>query len=847
MRVITRTVAFIILLSSVVMFGESVHSLYSKGAKAEAKQDYLTAYQYYKKAYDQRPGDLKYQVAFERTRFLAAATLVKQGQKLREEGKLQEALELFLKASAIDPSNDLALQEARHTQEMIKGQAGGEGPPAPPEPDALHKRLEEAGGPVELAPLSNVPLTLHVTSDAKQVYETIGKLAGLNVLFDPDYTSRRLSLDLQGVSVQQALDIVALESRTFWRPVTPNTIFVAADTQTKRRELEQNVIKTFYLGNVATPTDLQDVVNAIRTILEVQRIQQIPSQNAIVVRGTPDQLALAQKMIDDIDKSKPEVIVDVVVAQVRRDKVRQMGILPPQNASVALSGSNATTTTTNNNGSGGTTTTPTTTTTGNLNFNNLQHLNSTNYAVTIDPLHAQLLFSDSDTKILENPRIRAADGIKANLKIGDRIPVATGSFGTPLGIGTGVGALGVNTQFQYIDVGVKIDLTPHVHPDNEISLKVALEISNQTGTSTIGGISQPIISQRSADQEIRLRDGEMNLLGGILEDQIINTSSGTPVLGQIPILKYLFSQNDKERHTNEIVFLLIPHIVRAQMLSPLNRREFDVGSGVGIDLRKNGSNGQPTSKQQNAPGQPQASAAQGQQTALPPAGQPPTTAPGQSQPGPAQRAAVQQAPNVAGQQPNPVNPGTAPPGNAQQNPATQPNPAQQNPSGQPATTQQPNGAAAASDGAAQGKPSPSTPTPVALRLDPPNLTPTQGSSFALNLTLAGGQDVASVPVQLTYDPKILQFVSVSSGDFLGKDGQPVALAHRDDPNSGSLQITAQRPPGTTGVSGNGVVFNLMFMAKAKGAATVVIATPGARNSQNQPLQATGSQAAVNVN
>src|SRR5205807_6179833 len=149
---------------------------------------------------------------------------------------------------------------------------------------------------------------------------------------------------------------------------------------------EQNVIKTFYLGNVATATDLQDVVNAIRTILEVQRIQQIPSQNAIVVRGTPDQLALAQKMIDDIDKSKPEVIVDVIVAQVRRDRVRDIGLLPPQNATVALQGSGATTST----GSGGSTTT----TSGNLNFNSLQHLNSTNYAVTIDPVHAQLLFSD---------------------------------------------------------------------------------------------------------------------------------------------------------------------------------------------------------------------------------------------------------------------------------------------------------------------------------------------------------------------------------------------------------------------------------------------------------------------
>src|SRR5215467_14252848 len=181
-----------------------------------------------------------------------------------------------------------------------------------------------------------------MTNDTKVAYETIAKLAGINVLFDPDYTPRQVSLRLHNVSLQEALDIIALESRTFWRPVTPNTIFVAQDTQAKRRELEQNVIKTFYLGNVSSPTDLQDIVNAIRTVLEVQRILQIPSQNAIIVKGTPDQLALAQKMVDDIDKPRPEVIVDVWVAQVRKDRLRDLGIIPPEHAVVTLQGTNVT-------------------------------------------------------------------------------------------------------------------------------------------------------------------------------------------------------------------------------------------------------------------------------------------------------------------------------------------------------------------------------------------------------------------------------------------------------------------------------------------------------------------------
>ncbi|HLJ30655.1 MAG TPA: cohesin domain-containing protein [Candidatus Angelobacter sp.] len=808
MRSLRQSFVLIVILSLCgLATAESPRSLMNKGLKAEQRQDYETAYDYYKQAYDKRPDDLKVRVAFERTRFLAAASKVRRGQQLREQGKFTEALELFTQALQIDPSSDIARQEIRRTQDIMKRQAGQEGKPqesAPPSPeeDQLHQLLERAGGPVRLGEISNVPIIIKVNGqDSKTVYDTVGRLAGINVLFDPDYTSRKLSVDLQGVTLQQALDIVALESRTFWRPVTPNTIFVAADNTGKRRELEQSVIKTFYLGNVASPTDLQDVVNAIRTILEVQRIQQVPSQNAIIVRGTPDQLALAQKMIDDIDKSKPEVVVDIVVAQVRRDKVRQMGLLPPQTGSVALQGTNATTTPSTTPG----TTTTTTTNTGGLNFNSLQHLNSTSYAVTISPLSAQLLFNDSDTKILENPQIRAADGLKASLNIGDRIPIATGSFGTPLGIGTGVGALGVNTQFQYIDVGVTIEITPHVHPDNEISLKATMTISNQTGTVSIGGISQPIISQRKVDHEIRLKDGEINMVGGILEDQITLNTSGVPFLSKIPILKYLFSQEDKEKHTNEVVFLLVPHIVRGQFLTNANRKAFDVGTGTAIDLRM----------VENAPAKTDSSARQ--QPGVPAAAAPLTApSPAQQQFLPAQ----QQAPPVQAQ--------------PAMTPQVQPGPGQNAP-------QQP-------DTSSATKPSPApAPGSLSLRLDPGVVTTGVNGNFNVNVALAGGQDISSVSLQLTYDPKVLQFAQATSGDFLGRDGQAVPMVKRDDPSSGTLLISAQRPPGSAGISGDGVVFNLSFTAKARGATGLAITVPGVRNSQNQPIQALGSQTTVNVN
>ena len=271
---------------------------------------------------------------------------------LRDQGKLQEALADFQKAALIDPSLFIAQQELKKTLQMINDK---ENPPpqAAGPPGSMERRIREAGGPVELAPISNTPLTIKATDDSKVIYETIGKIAGINVLFDPDYTSRRIKVELNGVTLQDALEITALESKTFWRPVTSNTIFVAQDNPAKRKELEQSVLKTFYLQNLSQPTELQDVVNAIRAVLDVQRVQQLLSQNALVVRGTPDQIALAEKLVEDLDKARPEVVVDIAVLQVSKDKSRTLGLSPPTSATVTLqSNINTTTTTTGTTTSG---------------------------------------------------------------------------------------------------------------------------------------------------------------------------------------------------------------------------------------------------------------------------------------------------------------------------------------------------------------------------------------------------------------------------------------------------------------------------------------------------------------
>jgi len=755
-RLKPAAVVLLVVFTLLPAIADKAKTAWEKGQDAEARQNYEAAYDFYKQAFDLKPKDLRYRASFERMRFKAAASIVHRGQILRDEGKLPEALAEFQKALQIDPSLFIAQQEVKRTQKMMND-AVNPPPQAAGPPTGLERKIREAGGPVELAPFSNSPITIKATDDSKVIYETVGKLAGVNVLFDPDYTSRRIKVELNGVTLEEALQITALESKTFWRPVTGNTIFVAQDNPAKRKELEQSVLKTFYLQNLSQPTELQDVVNAIRAVLDVQRVQQLLSQNALVVRGTPDQIALAEKLVDDLDKARPEVIIDIAVMQVSKDKSRTLGLSPPTSATVALQSNINTTTPTTTPG-----TTPSTgsSSTGGLNLNSLANLNATDFQVTIPSANLSAVMGDSDTKLIQNPQIRALDGQKASLKIGDRVPVATGSFQPGIG-GVGINPL-VNTQFQYLDVGVNIDITPHVHAGREITLKITMDISSVTGQSSIGGISQPIIGQRKIEQEIRLKDGEANILGGMMEDQQTRSLSGIPGLAQIPILKYLFGQTQQDHSESEIVFAIVPHIIRGTDVNEINQRPIDIGTANTIELRH-----------VNRP------------------------------------AAV---------------------GPAAPAPAT-PLPAAQPPANQPPANQTPNQA--------------SNPTANFL-FDPGQITAVKGNTFVVNLLISGAQNVYSVPVQMSYDPAKLQLVNVSNGGFLSQDGQAVALVHREDETTGTLQITATRPPGAGGVSGQGAVVTITFQAKASGQTPLTITRGGARDPGQQAITVNGAQASVTV-
>jgi general secretion pathway protein D len=759
-------------------YAQSAGTFFKRGQEAEAREDYDAAYQNYQHAFSLSPEDVRYKAAYYRVRLSDSAMHVTKGRKLLASGDLQGSLTEFLRALEIDPSNEASQQEIAKVRAL-----SGQQPPIPrakPMAPGRQEEIDSIGTPPQLKPMSNEPLTLHMAEDSKVVYQAIGKASGVNVLFDPDYISKRIQVDLNNVSLLDALRIVGTMSGTFWRPVTQNTIFVAANTRSKRAELGEQAVQTFYLSNAWQQNDLNDVQTALRNVITDAKVYGVASQNAIVMRATPDELLLAQKLINDLDKARAEVVVDIGVLEVAKNWERNLGVNWPGSVSVQLIPQ----TSSSSSSSSGSSSTSSTTTNP-LTLYDLAHLNSTNFAVTVGAATVNALLQDNNTRILENPRIRAADQQKATLKIGSRIPIATGSYQT--GASTALVSSLVNTQFQYQDVGVNIEVTPTVHYDRDVTLKVKIEVTAQSGSVTISGVTEPIISQRVAEQIIRLREGEANILGGIQEHQLQDKFSGIPGLGQIPLLRYIFGNRDKVVEDDEIVFLVVPHVVRSQELSPANLRTIDTGAGMSIELRR-ASNEAPAG---TAPAPPQMGARAGAVAPVP---------------GQTAEAAVQGA-------------------------------LTQMKSSQDASTAPP---AAAPAEAAPAQPA----SPVNIMLNSPGPV-INGTTFQVPVVLTGGNDVSSVPLQIQYDASKVSLVNVSDGDLLNRDGQSVAMAHRDD-GPGTITLNVSRPPGTAGMNGAGVVCVLTFQAKAVGESTVSITRAGVMDSAQRPIAAQPSQTKITV-
>jgi general secretion pathway protein D len=723
------------------------NSAYKRGLNADLTKNYEAAMTDFKVALDKDPGNIEIQLKYQTARVNAALEHFEAGRRAADKEDYATAKVEFTRVLEIDPTHVLAQQQLDRVNAAIVAKDRGV-----TEPEIDYEALRQATRTdssvrSQLEVKVTGPIDVHMVQDSRVAFESLATVAGLNVIFDSDFRGTRIPIDLNGVDIFEALDILALQTRNFWKPINKTTILVSPENQQKRRDYDDLILKTVYLSNSITSTEITEAITALRTLLNMRYLAQSSAMNAIIMRDTADRIAIAEKIIEDLDKAKPEILVDATVLEVDRNTLRQLGILPPQGTTLAFTGGQTTTTT-----AGGT---PTTTGSNTTTLRGLSTINSGSFSITIPPTTAQFLATSGKTKLLQNPRVRASDGKLASIRIGSQVPIASGSYQPAF-----VGATGTPVvQFQFVDVGVNLDITPRVLLNREISMTVMVQIRALAGDRNVGGVTQPVLTNRQVQHEIRLVEGETNILGGIIQDTEATSLNGIPGLKNIPIMRYLFSQEQKQREQTEIIIMLTPHILRMPDIHENNLRGLNTGSETSPRLR-NGLGGQPAV---GSPGGPAGT----------PGGNP--------------GAAATPTPGVT--VPANAAPANAPPAPAANRPA---NATPAPPNTPPATQRTTNSTVSFS------------PTPITL--------PATGTA-TVNI-VGNGTDFYGVDLTLNFTPGAFNIREVREGGFLSRDGQIVAFINRMDTDAGMIRISLERPPGTAPVSGTG---NLATLVLERGA------------------------------
>jgi general secretion pathway protein D len=512
----------------------------------EQLQHWDMAVMAYQKAASLEPGNKKYESALFRSRLQAAHTHLGRGRLHRSAGQLDLAKVELEQSVALDPTNDVAVQELKRVVEEIEVRRletlGGS-----PTERAKAKAKGRRAAPPMLNPASDKPIDVTFPPDTpiKKIYQALCTAAGINVIFDPQLKDDKFTIDLRNLTFQKALETTMRQAGHFYKVIDEKTILVAQDTQQNRKEYEDQVVRTFFLSN----GDVKDVSTMVRGLLDLRRMGTITQLNAIVIRDTADKVAVAERLIEVNDKAKAEVVLDVELLQLSTKKLMDLG--------VALSSYKPITTGTAVGSDGKPITS--------LPWNDLLKLSLSDFNFTIPSIIVNFLKSNTDAEILARPQLRIAEGEKAQLVIGDRVPIPVTTINTQQAVGQ-VGVVPV-TSFQYQDIGIKLDIETRVHHNKEVSLKLTVEVSNLNGSvAGQNGQDQPIIATRTITSNIRLKDGETSFLAGLIQTTKIRTKGGMPFLSDLPLIGPLFSSTSTQNDRNDIFLTLTPHITRAPQI-----------------------------------------------------------------------------------------------------------------------------------------------------------------------------------------------------------------------------------------------------------------------------------------
>ena len=525
------------------------------GQEAERRQDYDRAVVEYTNVLRARPNDVNARVALDRAKLRASSDHFQNGRRLYALGKYDQALVEYEVASELNPSNQDIDKELRETRNKLRAKVAvaHEGKT---DLQTLIDRTRNLPPPgLDLPTGVRMPATL-IFRDARSrdVFTAIARFADISLIFDPAFRDEPVTVDLRSTTLDDALNTVAGATRTFFRVTAPRTIAIIPDTPAKRREYEEEIVRTFYLSNA----DLKETMDLLRLVIDARRVAPITATNAITIKDTPERVAAAARVISAIDKARPEVVIDVELLEVDRSKLQEYGLQfaspPGSPTSPGISGS-----------AGLDQTNP-------LSLRALRNLTQSDVLLANLPsLYYRLLKTDTNTRTLANPQLRTSEGMPATARFGERVPIPVTTFAP---IATGGTPQQPITSFNYENIGVNIDITPRTHHDDDVTLALKIEVSSISGTG-YGGL--PTFGNRQIQTTIRLRDGETNMLAGLIRDDERNVLEGIPGLSDIPIVGRLFAHNQKQNDQTDIILTLTPHIIRVLDLTEADLRPFRVG------------------------------------------------------------------------------------------------------------------------------------------------------------------------------------------------------------------------------------------------------------------------------
>ncbi|MEM6795177.1 MAG: hypothetical protein AAF725_14455 [Acidobacteriota bacterium] len=549
--------------ATLTLTGCASQGLYREAQLAEQSGDWDEAVLKYLEAVRKNPDNIAYRASLMRAKIQAAQDHVRRGKRFAEAGVFERALVEFRQAVELDPSNQYAEAELERVVIEMRARAeGGDGirtiaemkdevEGERPQPPVLNPRSDE---PIDLIFSQPVPVL--------DIYRALGKAFGINVLFDPKLKDSEISIEMKDVTAQSGLEILMRTVNHFYKVLDERSIIIADDTPQNRRNYEDQVIQTFFLDNA----EVKDVMTMVRSLIGAKHVAANEQLNAIVLRDTADKVKVAEQIIVANDKAKAEVVIDVELLEINTNSLQDIGLsLGSSTLGFSLD--------TDGDFSN----------TDRVRISDLEFLNQNNWGVALPNFAIDFLKSNGDAQSLAQPKLRITEGEKASLVIGDRVPIPTTTFNTSNTVGGNIVPV---TSFQYQEVGIKIDIEPRVHHNEEVSLKLKVEISSLADAITgPNGQQQPVIGTRTIESNIRLRDGETNFLAGLIREEEQRSTNGIPGLSDLPILGRLFSKVRNDRRRTDIVLTLTPNVIRRASIEPRDLTAIWVGTESNITFR----------------------------------------------------------------------------------------------------------------------------------------------------------------------------------------------------------------------------------------------------------------------